>query len=587
MPISGDTVDNEGQEGGSLPPSRKQIALPFWSLARGSPSKPQSRKLQRLTGVSQASSSNYVSSRLLESMGATTSPPQLPPWCPWASPPQLARGRGSIRRQAPNSSRRHINPDQLMYSGPVMKLTPRKKAPICPVAMPTASAKKRKIEAATQFQPSVITCMPISTEEEDVTQGELSKEQSGSDSSTCSSPIREPQAPLIPIWTSSTGKVYYGLTSDRVALDSYYQDCDKYKEKQARQDQLPILKTSLTVSSIMESYSPKQKEVLLDASKSILSPSAYVDYKEINRCTGIVVEWNEENRWGIVLTSACLITTKKPFSDWSDKEYAFGAKVLVHLLDGSSVNSNLLYFSKHYDLAFYEVCGDLNLKILPLEANLEYGHDLCLLARDMKMNLICNAVNVKYIDPCEHQYNHYLFINYSPIPKCGSGGALANLNGKVVGMLFCTLPLTAFIPSSLILRCAELLRKFGRVVRPQLGLKLRTVGFLDVSRIEYLSRTCGVTSGLIIGEVSAECVAERLGIRAGDVILSCQGESVSSVTQLEEILLGIGGEHLAKSNDSSLKADVEVEVFHVRKGIRRIIHLNVELSGENEIFRSV
>lgn len=164
----------------------------------------------------------------------------------------------------------------------------------------------------------------------------------------------------------------------------------------------------------------------------------------------------------------------------------------------------------------------MNLKILPLETNLEYGLDLCLLARDMKMNLICKAVNVKYVAPCEHQHNHYLFIDHS-IPKCGSGGALADLNGRVVGMLFCMLPLTSFIPSSLIL-------KFRRLARPQLGLKLRAVGFLDVSSIEFLSRSCGVTSGLIVGEVSAESVAEKLGIRAGDVILSCQGKIVSSVT---------------------------------------------------------
>lgn len=85
-------------------------------------------------------------------------------------------------------------------------------------------------------------------------------------------------------------------------------------------------------------------------------------------------------------------------------------------MDGSTLTSKLLYLSKHYDLAFYEVSGYMNLKILPLETNLEYGLDLCLLARDMKMNLICKAVNVKYVAPCEHQHNHYLFIDHS-IPK--------------------------------------------------------------------------------------------------------------------------------------------------------------------------
>ncbi|CAL4943936.1 unnamed protein product [Urochloa decumbens] len=554
---------------------------------------------QRPTGVSpSASSSEYLPSRLPESSrSASTSPSwPLPPWAPPSLPPRHALwGRGSMGERTPGSSRRHVPnpsvpmPEKWSERSPETSLNVNPDLDAARFDLDPESAKRRKREATPQLQPSepqLVTHMLIN-KEGDVSQEELAQEMSGSDSSTCSSPIREPQAPLVPIWTNSAGKVYYGLTSDRAALDTYYHACQKYKEKQARQDQLPTLRPSLTVSANnMESYGPKQKEILLDASKSVLSLSAYLDGKEINRCTGIVVEWNEEKGCGIILTSAWLICTNKPFDDWSDKEYASKANVLIHLLDGSMLNSKLLYFSKHYDLAFYEVSGDLRLKVLPLEANLVCGQDLCLLARDMKMDFICKAVNVKYLDPCEHQHNHYLFINHS-IPKCGSGGALADLNGRVVGMLFCTLPLTAFIPSSLILKCSLLLRKFGRLARPELGLKLRTVGFLDVSSIESLSRRCGITSGLIVGEVSAECVAERLGIRAGDVILSCQGESVSSVTQWEEILLDIGGEHLEKSNDLSLKVDIEVDLFHVRKGIRRTIRLDVVLSDSNEVFHSV
>ncbi|CAO1943808.1 unnamed protein product [Urochloa humidicola] len=556
---------------------------------------------QRPTGVrrpSASSSSDHLPPRLPKSRrSASASPSQAPP--PWMPPGLLRlhtlRRRGSMGERTPGSSSRFFlnpsvpMPEKWLDRSPEKSLNVNPDLDAVHFDLDPGSAKRRKSEEATpQLQPSepqLVTHMPIN-KEGDVSQEELAQEMSGSDSSTCSSPIREPQPPLVPIWTNSAGKVYYGLTSDRAALDTYYDADQKYKEKLARQEQLPTLRPSLTVSAIMESYGPKQKEILLDASKSILSLSAYLDGKEINRCTGIVIEWNEEKGYGIILTSAWLICTNKPFSDWSDKEYASKAKVLIHLLDGSTLNSKLLYFSEHYDLAFYEVSGDLQLKILTLETNLECGQDLCLLARDMKMDLICKAVNVKYLDPCEHQHNHYLFVNHS-IPKCGSGGALADLNGRVAGLLFCTLPLTAFIPSSLILKCSVLLRKFGRLARPKLVLKLRTVGFLDLSSIESLSRSCGITSGLIVGEVSAECVAERLGIRAGDVILSCQGRSVSSVTHWEEILLGIGGEHLEKSNDLSLKVDVEVDVFHVRKGIRRTITLNVELSDGNEVFHSV
>ncbi|GJN23596.1 hypothetical protein PR202_gb11260 [Eleusine coracana subsp. coracana] len=339
----------------------------------------------------------------------------------------------------------------------------------------------------------------------------------------------------------------------------------------ACQAELPTLMSSCTSACIKESYNLKQKEILLNAAKSILSLSANLEWKEyisylcmhvdgieINRCSGLVLELDGTKNSAIILTSAWLICTNKPFDEWSDKKYAPEAKVTIHLLDGITVDGELLYFSKHYDIAFYEILVRSHLQTLPLELDPEYGEDLFVLARDKNMDFICKTVQMMYVDPCEYQHNHYMFIGGS-IPKCGTGGTLVNLNGKIMGMLFDTLPLAAFIPSSLIIRCLGLLRQYGRVVRPQLGLKLATVGLLDMAHIELLSRRYGVTSGLIVGEVSAGCFAERVGIRRGDVILSCQGVRISSVAQLEEILLDIGEKHIGKGNGVGSEANVEVK----------------------------
>lgn len=63
---------------------------------------------------------------------------------------------------------------------------------------------------------------------------EVEQEEMGSDSesSACSSPLREPQPPLVPIWTSPAGEVYHGLTRDRAALNNYNHAYRKYEEKQ-------------------------------------------------------------------------------------------------------------------------------------------------------------------------------------------------------------------------------------------------------------------------------------------------------------------------------------------------------------------
>jgi hypothetical protein len=40
-----------------------------------------------------------------------------------------------------------------------------------------------------------------------------------------------------------------------------------------------------------------------------------------------------------------------------------------------------------------------------------------------------------------------------------------------------------------------------QLARPQLGLKLRTLGFLGIPRVEFMSRNFNISSGLIVGEV--------------------------------------------------------------------------------------
>ncbi|KAM0835178.1 hypothetical protein ACQ4PT_063105 [Festuca glaucescens] len=403
---------------------------------------------------------------------------------------------------------------------------------------------------------------------------------SGSDSSAYSSPLREPKAPVVP-HTDEDGSVSYVFTSDKAAVHKYYNDVEKYDAKMARHERL----LTSGRSSITERYALKETEAVITYSKSVLTLSAYLDGKVINQCTGIVVEVDAVKKSAAILTSAWIICTKKPRDDWTIKAYDPKTKANVHMLDGSVLECRLMYFSKHYEIAYFEIPQASKLQTLSLEPNMEFDQDVFILARDSDLNLIYKRDKVQLVDPCEHQHNHYQLV-HGPIPECGTGGALLDLSGKIVGMLFYTLPLVAFIPSSLILKCSIMWQRFGQLARPQLGLKLGTLGFLGIPRVDFMSRNFNISSGLIVGEISAKCDAEKLGIRAGDVIFSCQKKLVSSIIQLEDVLLGVGAEHLEKSNDLSSKVDVEIGVFHVRKRKKSEIILRVELSDRLEVFHS-
>lgn len=60
---------------------------------------------------------------------------------------------------------------------------------------------------------------------------EVAQEHLGSVSSSYSSPLREPQAPLVPMWTSPSGEVVYGITDDPTAAEAYHWAFHEYKNK--------------------------------------------------------------------------------------------------------------------------------------------------------------------------------------------------------------------------------------------------------------------------------------------------------------------------------------------------------------------
>uniref|UniRef100_A0A0E0DMK3 PDZ domain-containing protein n=1 Tax=Oryza meridionalis TaxID=40149 RepID=A0A0E0DMK3_9ORYZ len=378
-------------------------------------------------------------------------------------------------------------------------------------------------------------------------------------SSEYSSPLRRPM-------------VYYN--SDVAAVDLYHRQFFKYQEKKARLEQLPTLKQSDYYQNIADWHNLNQKRAVLGVAKSVLSLSSTHDEKEIKRCTGIIIEWDEVSKSATLVTSSQILCNEE---SQDNSIYYPNTKMIAHLLDGTTSEMELLYFSKHYEIVFFKVNGALDLQVVLLDTELEFGSEACVLARDKKLDLICRRTTIVAMDPCEHQKNHYLFIDASDCEDC-NGGALTNFNRNIVGMVLYALPNVAFIPSSLILKCFALWKKFRKLGRPHLGLKLRTVNFLDISHLENLSRVYGISSGLIVAKVSNGSPAERNGIRMGDVIFHCQQESISTTAQFEDVLLDVCEKHFEKGINLNSKVDVELGVYNLRKSSRRTVSLSVALS---------
>ncbi|XP_047050513.1 probable periplasmic serine endoprotease DegP-like [Lolium rigidum] len=115
--------------------------------------------------------------------------------------------------------------------------------------------------------------------------------------------------------------------------------------------------------------------------------------------------------------------------------------------------------------------------------------------------------------------------------KYDNGGPIIDLDAKVVGMINSHRS-GSFIPSSVLLKCLDLWKKFKSIPRPHLGVWFLGIKLLDLVRVEKLWQKYKIDDGLIVEEVSKGSHAEEVGIRRGDIIECLNGESISNTIQI-------------------------------------------------------
>ncbi|ERJ13348.1 S1C family serine protease [Haloplasma contractile] len=112
-----------------------------------------------------------------------------------------------------------------------------------------------------------------------------------------------------------------------------------------------------------------------------------------------------------------------------------------------------------------------------------------------------------------------------------SGGALVNVDGKLVGINSMKIAggqiegLGFSIPSNLVLKVINDLERHGRVVRPFLGVHPMSVETMS-DDLKKQARIPGLNKGVYLNYIQDGSTAEQAGLRAGDVVLTIDGEDV-------------------------------------------------------------
>ena len=117
-----------------------------------------------------------------------------------------------------------------------------------------------------------------------------------------------------------------------------------------------------------------------------------------------------------------------------------------------------------------------------------------------------------------------------------SGGALVNQQGELVGINTAIASRTGSyagysfaIPTTIVRKVVEDIKKFGEVQRALLGVEIIGVD-AEVAKEYKLSKI----EGIYVANVTDGGAAQNAGIKAGDVIVSIQGKKVNTNAELQE-----------------------------------------------------
>ena len=164
-----------------------------------------------------------------------------------------------------------------------------------------------------------------------------------------------------------------------------------------------------------------------------------------------------------------------------------------------------------------------------------------------------------------------------------SGGALVNLKGELIGINTAILGpnggnigIGFAIPSNMMKNLTEQILEYGEVKRGMLGVQGGEVTSELAEALGYDS-----SKGAFVSQVMADSAAENAGLKAGDIIVSINGKSISSFSELRAKIatLGAGKEVTLGVVRDGQSRSFDVVLGEAEESKTKAAHLHEGLSG--------
>lgn len=242
---------------------------------------------------------------------------------------------------------------------------------------------------------------------------------------------------------------------------------------------------------------------------------------------------------GVIIDTEGYIVTNNHVIDGAER-------LEVTLNDNRSFDAVVIGKDPVTDLALVKINAD-SLYVIPLgdSENLKVGEWVLAVGNPFGLTssvtagiVSAKARNISSISGIRERGIESFIQTDAAVNPGNSGGALVNLEGKLVGINAAIYSQTGnysgssfAIPVSIVSKVVDDLKSYGNVQRAVLG-----ISYTELTPKISREKGIEVSSGLYVGDVVKDGAAEEAGVEPGDVILAINGHSARTKGQMQEIM---------------------------------------------------
>lgn len=242
---------------------------------------------------------------------------------------------------------------------------------------------------------------------------------------------------------------------------------------------------------------------------------------------------------GVIISADGYIVTNNHVVDGADE-------LTVTLNDNQEYSARIIGTDKTTDLALIKIEGK-NLPAITIanSDDIKVGEWVLAVGNPLGLNNTVTAGIVSAKARSLGANGVESFIQTDAAINAGnSGGALVNTRGELVGINAMLYSQTGSysgygfaIPTTIMNKVVDDLKKYGTVQRAMIGIQGSDVkNYVDMQKDQGKEIDLGTMEGIYVAKVVEDGAAADAGVKEGDVIIAADGQKVTRMAELQEII---------------------------------------------------